>query len=418
MGLIKAALGAAGGVLADQWKEYFYCEAIDKEVLMVKGQKVIGNRSSNTKGSDNIITNGSGIVVADGQCMIIVDQGEIVDVCAEPGEFTYDSSTEPSVFSGGLGQGIKDSFKTFCKRFTYGGSTAHDQRVYYFNTKELIDNKFGTPNPIPFRIVDQRINLDIDVSIRCSGVYSFKIEDPILFYKNVCGNVSDEYRRDELSEQMRTEFISALQPAFGKLSALQIRPNEIVTHNKELEDAMNNELSAKWIELRGFRIVSVALGSVTLPEEDQERIKQLQSGAALSNPAMAAGVLAAAQAGAMEKAASNSNGAMQGFMGMGMAMNAGGNISNLYQQAGATGQPVPPVQQAQPQMQQAQPQAMAGAAAAPAGGWTCPQCNTTNTGKFCAECGTPKPAPAEWTCPQCQSTNSGKFCSNCGTPRP
>lgn len=413
MGLIKAALGSAGGVLADQWKEFFYCESLDKEVLMVKGQKAVGNRSSNTKGSDNIITNGSGIVVADGQCMIIVDNGEIVDVCAEPGEFTYDKSSEPSVFTGGLGKGIKDSFKKFCQRFTYGGSTGHDQRVYYFNTKELIDNKFGTPNPIPFRIVDQRINLDIDVSVRCSGVYSFKIEDPILFYKNVCGNVSDEYRRDELSDQMRTEFISALQPAFGKLSALQIRPNEIVTHNKELEDAMNSELSAKWIELRGFRIVSVALGSVTLPEEDQERIKQLQSGAALSNPAMAAGVLAAAQAGAMEKAASNSSGAMQGFMGMGMAMNAaGGNISNLYQQAGA--QPIPPVQQAAPQ--QAAAGAVAGAAAA--GGWTCSQCSTVNTGNFCSNCGNAKPAPADWACPKCQTKNTGNFCANCGTPKP
>lgn len=406
MGLIKAALGSAGGVLADQWKEYFYCEAIDKEVLMLKGQKVLGNRSSNTKGSDNIITNGSGIVVADGQCMIIVDQGEIVDVCAEPGEFTYDSSTEPSVFSGGLGQGIKNSFKTFCKRFTYGGSTAHDQRVYYFNTKELIDNKFGTPNPIPFRIVDQRINLDIDVSIRCSGVYSFKIEDPILFYKNVCGNVSQEYRRDEIAEQMRTEFVSALQPAFGRLSSLGLRPNEIVTHNKELEDAMNTELSAKWTELRGFRIVSVALGSVTLPEADQERIKQIQSGAALSNPAMAAGVLAAAQAGAMEKAASNEGGAMQGFVGMGMAMNAGGNIANLYQQGAAMNSQPAPIQPG--------PSMAAGAA----GGWTCPKCNSVNSGNFCAQCGTPKPQPAGWVCPQCNSQNMGNFCAQCGTPKP
>ena len=154
MGLIKAALGAAGGTLADQWKEFFYCESLAKEVMVVKGEKRIGKRSSNTKGSDNIISNGSGIVVADGQCMIIVEQGKIVEVCAEPGEFTYDTSTEPSIFTGGLGEGIKNTFKTMGKRFTYGGDTGKDQRVYYFNTKELIDNKFGTPNPIPFRVLD------------------------------------------------------------------------------------------------------------------------------------------------------------------------------------------------------------------------------------------------------------------------
>ena len=246
MGLIKAGVGALGGTLADQWKEFFYCDAIDKEVLMVRGQKQITGRSSNTKGNDNIISNGSGIAVADGQCMIIVEQGKIVEVCAEPGEFTYDSSTEPSIFSGSLGEGIKETFKTVGKRFTYGGDTGKDQRVYYFNTKELIDNKFGTPNPIPFRVVDSKIGLDVDVSVRCSGVYSYKIADPLLFYTNVCGNVSSEYRREELEGQLKSEFISALQPAFGKLSDLELRPNQIVTHNTELEEAMNTALSAKW----------------------------------------------------------------------------------------------------------------------------------------------------------------------------
>ena len=272
MGLIKAGAGALGGTLADQWKEFFYCEALDKEVLMAKGQKSVSGRSSNTKGNDNIISNGSGIAVADGQCMIIVEQGKIVEVCAEPGEFTYDTSTEPSIFSGKLGESIKETFKTIGKRFTYGGDTAKDQRVYYFNTKELIDNKFGTPNPIPFRVVDSKIGLDVDVSVRCSGVYSYKIADPLLFYTNVCGNVSDEYRREELDSQLKTEFISALQPAFSKLSDMELRPNQIVAHNTELEDAMNLTLSSKWSELRGLKVVSIALGSVTLPEEDAEMI--------------------------------------------------------------------------------------------------------------------------------------------------
>ncbi|MDO4530309.1 MAG: SPFH domain-containing protein, partial [Lachnospiraceae bacterium] len=290
MGLLKAALGAVGGALADTWKEFFYCEALDKETLMVKGQKQIGNRSSNTRGNDNIISSGSGIVVADGQCMIIVDQGKVVEVCAEPGEFTYDASTEPSLFSGNLGESIIETFKIMGKRIGYGGDTGHDQRVYYFNTKELLDNKFGTPNPIPFRVVDRNIGLDIDVSVRCSGVYSYKIADPIKFYTNVCGNVTEEYKRSEIEDQLKTEFIAALQPAFGQLSTLGLRPNEIVTHNVELEQAMNQQLSAKWGELRGLQIVNVAMGSVTLPDEDQELIKPTQRGAALSNPALAGGV--------------------------------------------------------------------------------------------------------------------------------
>ena len=211
MGLIKAGIGALGGTLADQWKEFFYCESMPKEVLVTKGQKRISGRSSNTKGNDNIISNGSGIAVADGQCMIIVEQGKVVEVCAEPGQFTYDASTEPSIFYGTLGESVKDTFKTVGKRFTYGGDTGKDQRVYYFNTKELIDNKFGTPNPIPFRVVDSKIGLDVDVSVRCSGVYSYKIADPLLFYTTVCGNVEQEYTREELDGQLKTFIDGCIQ---------------------------------------------------------------------------------------------------------------------------------------------------------------------------------------------------------------
>ena len=332
MGLIKAFVGAAEGTLADQWKEFFYCDAMDKSVMVKKGQKRTGVRSSNVHGNDNIISNGSGIAVADGQCMIIVEQGKVVEVCAEPGQFTYDTSTEPSIFSGNLGDSIKASFATVGKRFTFGGDTGKDQRIYYFNTKELIDNKFGTPNPIPFRVVDSKIGLDIDVSVRCSGVYSYRISNPLLFYTNVCGNVENEYTRDELDRQLKTEFISALQPAFGKLSELELRPNQIVTHNTDLEDAMNETLSAKWGELRGLKVVSIALGSVTLPDEDAEMIKQAQRTAMLQNPTMAAATMVGAQADAMKAAAANESGAMNGFIGMGMAMNAGGgmNAQNLF----------------------------------------------------------------------------------------
>lgn len=426
MGLIKAGLGALGGTLADQWKEYFYCEAMDKDTMVVKGRKRTGSRSSNTKGNDNIISNGSVIAVADGQCMMIVEQGQIVEVCAEPGEFTYDTSTEPSIFSGPLGDSILETFRTVGKRFTFGGDAGKDQRVYYFNTKELIDNKFGTPNPIPFRVVDSKIGLDVDVSIRCSGVYSYRIADPLLFYTKVCGNVSQDYTRDELDSQLKSEFISALQPAFAKLSDMELRPNQIVAHNTDLENAMNEALSVKWGQLRGLQVVSIALGSVTLPPEDAEMIKQLQRTAVLQNPMMAGATLVGAQADAMKAAASNEAGAMTGFMGMGMAMNAGGgmNAQNLF----AMGQ--------QQQAQQTAPAANSwkcacGAVATgkfcpecgskkpepvQAGSWKC-KCGATATGKFCPECGSPKPAEDGWTC-SCGSVNKGKFCQNCGAKKP
>ena len=408
MGLLKAGMGALGGTLADQWKEFFYCEAMDKEVLVKKGQKRVSGRSSNTKGNDNIISSGSCIAVADGQCMIIVEQGKIVEVCAEPGEFIYDTSTEPSIFTGDLSGSIADTFLTVGKRFSYGGDTGKDQRIYYFNTRELMDNKFGTPNPVPFRVVDSKIGLDVDVSIRCCGVYSYRIADPLLFYTKVCGNVTDEYTREELDSQLKTEFISALQPAFAKLSDLELRPNQIIAHNTELENAMNDALSVKWGELRGLEVVSIALGSVTLPPEDAEMIKQLQRTAVLQNPNMAGATLVGAQADAMKTAAGNSAGAMAGFMGMGMAMNAGGgmNAQNLF----AMGR--------QQQAQQPQGQQKPAPSPVPAqNSWKC-SCGMVNKGKFCTECGAARPSDADgWIC-SCGTVNKGKFCQNCGAKKP
>ena len=395
MGLIKAGLGSLGGVLADQWKEYFYCEAMDADTLAVKGQKRTSRRSSNTKGSDNIISTGSVIAVADGQCMMIVEQGAVVEFCAEPGEFVFDASTEPTIFAGKFGESLKQTFKAVGKRFTFGGEAPKDQRVYYFNTKELVDNKFGTPNPVPFRVVDNKIGLDVDVSIRCSGVYSYRIADPMLFYTKVCGNVEQIYTRDNLDTQLKTEFISALQPAFGKLSELELRPNQIVNHTTELEDAMNSALSKKWGELRGLAVVSIALGSLTLPEEDAEMIKQAQRAAILRDPTMAAATLTGAQADAMRTAAANENGAMAGFMGMGFAQQAGGvNAQSLF----AMGQ---------------QQQKVVNASS----GWQC-ACGAIATGKFCPECGAKKPAPAgSWKC-ACGAVNTGKFCPECGSKKP
>ena len=406
MGLIKAIGGAVGGVLADQRKEYFYCDALPSDVLARKGEKRTSGRSSNTKGEENIISNGSVIAVADGQCMCIVEQGKVVDICAEPGEYTYDMSTEPSIFTGKLGTSIVETFKTIGKRFTFGGDTAKDQRVYYFNTKELIGNKYGTPSPVPFRVVDERAGIDIDIAIRCFGEYSYRLSDPILFYTNVCGNVAYEYNRSEIESQLKSELLTALQPAFAKISAMGIRYSALPGCTSEMADALNEVLSEKWRGLRGIEIVSFGVSSVKADEEDEKMLKEMQRNAAFMDPTRAAAHLVGAQAAAMQSAASNEGaGAAMAFMGMGMAQNAGGiNAQNLY---------------AMGQQQAAQQQAPAPApvqAAPAAEGWKC-ACGATNTGKFCVECGAPKPAADGWTC-SCGAVNKGKFCPNCGAKKP
>ena len=418
MGLIRAAISAVGGTMADQWKEFFICESLDVDVLAVKGQKRIGSRSANKKGSDNLITSGSGIAVADGQCALIVEQGKIVEVCAEPGEYTYDASTEPTIFSGNLGSSLDQVFDVIGKRFTYGGDTGKDQRIYYINTKELIDNKFGTPNPVPFRVVDRNIGLDVDVAVRCSGVYSYRISNPLLFYANVCGNIEQEYRREELDHQLKTEFISALQPAFAKISDLEIRPNALPGHVTELCDAMNEALTGKWANTRGITVVSVAIGTIDLPKEDAEMIKQAQKTAILRDPMMAAATLTEAQAGAMKTAADNSAGAMTGFMGMGMAAQNGGmNAQNLYQMGAEMAQHNAGQNQ---QNVSSQPHMTApgkGGEKEAAGKWTC-ACGAVNEKewKFCQECGKERPQEG-WIC-SCGAENKGKFCTECGKPRP
>ena len=406
MGLIKAGMGAVGGVLADQWKEFFYCEALPSDVLVRKGQKRVSGRSSNTKGSDNIISNGSGIAVADGQCMIIVEQGKIVEVCAEPGEFTYDSSTEPSIFSGKLGESILNTFKAVGKRFAYGGDTGKDQRVYYFNTKEIMGNKFGTANPIMFDVVNKQIGFRRTVQVRCNGMYTYFISDPLLFYTKVCGNVEQEYTREEIDDQLKTEFISALQPALAMLSEQELRPAQLPAKVNELKAAMNEALRYEWIETRGITVGKIALNPITLTEEDMKKINQMEDAVAMgSNPFMMAGRMTDATANAMETAAGNSAGAMTGFMGMNMAggaMGGGFNAAQGFYNAG---------------MQQQQMQSTAPAPAAD--GWKC-SCGATATGKFCPECGAKKPEPKPqggWSC-KCGATASGKFCPECGSPKP
>lgn len=391
MGLIKAALGSVGGVLADQWREYFYCDSMAANVLVTKGSKRTSSRSSNKKASDNVISNGSVIAVNEGQCMMIVEQGQIVEFAAEAGEYTWDASTESTIFYGGFGKGIAGSWENLKRRFTFGGDTGKDQRVYFFNTKELIGNKYGTPSPVPFRVVDKNIGLDMDISVRCNGEYSYKISDPMLFYKNVSGNVESDYTRESLDSQLKSEFLTALQPAFARISDMGIRYSSLPGHTLELADAMNAALSSKWSALRGISIVSVGVNSITASAEDEATIKTLQRTAVYRNANMAGAAMVDAQAEAMKAAANNENGAMMGFMGLNMAQQTGGLNANALFQMG----------------QQQQP-----AATATPNTWKC-KCGTENTGRFCTECG----ASNGWIC-SCGAQNKGKFCSECGAKKP
>lgn len=406
MGLIKAALGAINGVLADQWKDYFYCDSLDSNVLVSIGRRHGGTqgRSSNTS-AENIISTGSKLVVNNGQCMIIVDDGKVAEICSEPGNYTYDANSEPSIFTkeGGLSEKIMFVFEQIGKRFTFGGVAGKDQRIYYFNTKEIVGNKYGTPSPIPFRVVDRNVNLDVDVAIRCFGEYSYKIVNPILFYTNVCGNVTDTYDRSQIDSQLKTELLTALQPAFAKISELGVRPSGLPAHTMEIAEVLNKVLDAKWSERRGIEVVEFGISNVSMSDEDSQMIKDLQRTGALRTPDMAAANWLAANADAQKKAAANTAGAMTGFMGMGMLNNAtGGNVNSMFDMLGR-GQQTQQNQQG-PQGQQT--------------GWTCSCGHSGNTGKFCAECGKPKPAPAgEWVC-ECGAKNTGKFCQECGKPKP
>lgn len=393
MGLLKAGAGALGGVLADQWKEFFYCDSLDSDTLVAKGEKRVGKRSSNTKGTDNVISNGSVISVNEGQSMIIVESGKVVEFCAEPGEFVYDSLTEPSIFCGSLGESIKKSFAEVGKRFTFGGDAAKDQRVYYFNTKEITGNKFGTPAPVPFRVtLDESMNYKLSVDLRCNGVYSYKIADPLLFYTNVSGNVEYTYDRSELDEMLKSELLDALRPAFAKVSAMKIMYSEIPAHTKEVTSALAGELSSEWREKRGIELYAVSINGVSIPDDQRKKITEWEENLMTMNPNMAASRIVGSQADAMRTAAGNPNGAAAGFFGMGMAGNAGGaNAANLFAMGANTEN------------------------SAPKTGWTC-SCGAVNTGKFCSECGKPQPSGG-WTC-ECGTANTGKFCSNCGKPNP
>ncbi len=390
MGLIRAALNSGSSVLKDQWKEFFYCDALSSDTLGAAGKKKKSGLSQN-KGDDNVISAGSVIAVADGQCVLIVDNGKVIDYCAEPGEYTYDASSEPSLLDGGkLGDNIKEVFKNIGKRFTFGAETPKMQKVYYFNVKELPGNKYGTSSPVPFRVVDERAGIDMDMSLRCHGEYSLKLTNPVLFYTNVCGNFAGEYKVEELSSIMKTELLTALQPAFAKISLTGVRYSQLPAHTTELATLLNEELSSKWRDLRGIEIVSFGVSSVTVSEEDEKTIKELQRNAAFTDPSRAAAYMVGSTGAAMQAAANNPNGAFTGFMGMNMAQANGGiDTQGLF----AMGQ--------QKKTEE--------------GGWKC-TCGAVNTGNFCSNCGAKNPN-GPWTC-TCGTVNTGNFCTNCGAKKP
>ncbi len=386
MGLIKAALDSINTTLADQWKEYIYCDAMDADILIKKGEvRITGG--SNTKRSDNIITNGSKIAVNEGQFMLIVENGKVVDFTSEPGAYTYNTGTEPSLFDSGF-SGLADSFKKVGKRFTYGGQPENDQRVYFVNTKEIMNNKIGIGN-VPFR--DSEFNFT--VKIMGYGTYSYKITDPLMFYANVCANVKDSFSKLTIEDQLKSEVQESLQPALGRIALKGIAYDQLPIFTKEIGDEVNKELTAEWNELRGISVVSVAFASITVDEESSKKINQFQESRVYTNPQMLGSRLGTSQANAMEAAASNSSGAMQGFLGMGMAMQQGGmNAAQLFEMNGNQAQTVS------------------------ADSWKC-ECGAENTGKFCTECGKPKPVSNIWRC-ECGTENTGKFCTECGKPKP
>ena len=388
MGFVSAIISAAGGTLSDQWKEYFYCDSLGSDVVCVKASRK--SRGFGNRGNDNIITEGSVIAVADGQCAIVTEQGQVIDICAQPGEYRFDSSTQPSIFTGSLSDGVKNTIAEIGKRFTFGGAPSTDQRIYYFNTKELTGMKYGTASPVPFRVIDPRAGIDMDIRIKAFGEYSIRVTNPVLFYTNVCANQADRFCISEIESQLRSELLTALQPAFAAISETGIRYSQLPAHTLELTDLLNRQLSAKWKDLRGIEIVSFGMNSIKADAEDEKIIRDMQKDAAYVNPALGAAALTGAQAQAIRDAANNTAGAMTGFMGMNAAMNAGGvNANALYQQASASHQ-----------------------------GWTCPQCGSINQGNFCSVCGTKNPANTAWKCPTCGSVNQGSFCSQCGTKKP
>ena len=400
MGIIKATMNAIGGGLADQWLEVLEADDMGGTTLFTKGVKVRANdrRNNNKKGTEDYISNGSVIHVYPNQFMMLVDGGRIVDFTAEEGYYKVDNAAAPSLFSGGFGASIKESFS----RVKFGGVPSTSQKAYFINLQEIKGIKFGTRNPISY--FDSFYNAEL--FLRAHGMYSIKITDPIKFYTAVIPKNADRVDISAINEQYLNEFLEALGAAINSMSADGIRVSYVTSKSRELSRYMQTELDADWKELRGMEVLSVGLGGLSYDEKSREMIDIRNQGAMLGDASIREGYVQGAVARGMEAAGSNANGAAQAFMGMGMGMNAGGGFVGA---ASASNQ-------AQMERDTAA-KAAAKAPATPANGWTC-SCGQTNTGKFCSECGSPKPAPSgSWTC-ACGAVCTGKFCPECGSPRP
>ena len=399
MGIVKAIGKAIGGGFADQWLEVYEADNMGDQTVFSRG--VLMRQGQNKKGTEDTVSNGSIIHVYDNQFMLLVDGGKVVDYTAEPGYYKVDNSSMPSLFNGEFGETLKESFN----RIKFGGQTPTSQKVFFINLQEIKGIKFGTRQPINY--FDSLYNAEL--FLRAHGTYSIKVVNPLQFYAEVIPRNKDHVDIAEINEQYLSEFLEALQSAINQMSADGIRISYVSSKARELGQYMSKVLDEEWNQARGMEIQAVGLASVSYDEESQKLINMRNQGAMLSDPTVREGYVQGAVARGMEAAGSNANGAMAGFMGMGMGMNAAGNMmgaasaTNLAQmqmQQGAAAQAAPiPSSQAKPE------------------GWTC-ECGTTNTGKFCSNCGKPAPAPVnEWVC-SCGTKNTGKFCSECGKPAP
>ncbi len=427
MGIIKAVTTAAKVGLADQWLEVLEPGNMGDQTVFASGVKV--RKSSNTRASENTVSNGSVIHVYPGQFMMLVDGGKVVDYTAEEGYYTVNNSSMPSLFNGEFGETLKESFD----RVRFGGATPRAQKVFYINLQEIKGIKFGTRTPVNY--FDSFYNAEL--FLRAHGAYSIRITDPLLFYEQVIPKNAQHVEIQTINEQYMDEFLEALQASINQMSAEGERISFVASKGTVLSRHMSNVLDEGWKRDRGFEVLNVGLASISYDEESQKLINMRNQGAMLGDPTVREGYVQGAIARGMEAAGSNANGAMAGFMGMGVGMNAGGgfmgaasaaNMQQMQMQGGYM-QPQGGYMQpqggymqaqggyAQPQGGYAQPQGTgAPEQAAPAAGtWTC-SCGQVNSGKFCSECGSPRPAAGAWTC-SCGTVNTGKFCSECGKPR-
>ena len=394
MGLISAAVSSVSGVLSDSWKEVIEPDDMSDSTLLVKGVAV--KKGSNKKGTDNYVSNGSVIHVYPNTLMLLMDGGKIVDYSAQEGYYEVNNSSAPSIFTGEL----KDSVKETWKRFQFGGVPSQKQYVYYINTAEIKGIKFGTRNPVNY--FDNFYNAEL--FLRAHGSYSIKITDPIKFFTEFAPKGTDRIEIKDLSEQLFNEFMDALQSAINQMSVDGVRISAITSKSRELSKYMADVLDADWNDLRGIEVCSVGLASISYDDESKALINMRNKGAMMSDPTIREGFVQSSVAQGMQAAGSNTSGAANAFMGMGMGMNAAGGFMSAASQTNAA-------QMAQQQAaQQAAQQNQA------ANGWKC-SCGTVNTGNFCSGCGSKKPENTSWTC-SCGTTNTGRFCSNCGSPKP